>query len=73
MFYQVKPTFSHRHNGDGVTDSICSECLMSVATARVEHGLTQHEVAHVCDPVRLYQLFADPSRRSIAASADQSH
>jgi hypothetical protein len=61
MFLQAKPTFRHRQNADGMIDSICSECLMSVATARVEHGLTQHEVAHVCDPVRLYRLWSNPA------------
>jgi hypothetical protein len=28
-----------------------------------EHELARHEVAHVCDPLRLYQLGADPARR----------
>jgi hypothetical protein len=73
MFYQAKPTFRHRHRGDGVIDSVCCECLVTVASARIDYGLIQSEETHVCDPVRLYQLFADPSRRSIAASADQSH
>jgi hypothetical protein len=63
MFNQTKPSFRHRHNGDGVISSICSECLMSVATARIEQGLTQREISHVCDPVRLYQVWADPGSR----------
>ena len=67
MFYQAKPTFRHRQNRDGVIDSICYECLVTVATARIEYGLLQNEQAHVCDPVRIYQLFTDPSRRLNAA------
>ena len=35
------------------------------ASARVEDELTQHEDAYVCDPDRIYQLEADPSRRSL--------
>lgn len=50
MTYQAKPTFPHRHNKDGTVDSICSECLLTVATVRDERELTQHEEVHVCDP-----------------------
>lgn len=31
MTYQEKPSFPHRYNKDGVIDSICSECLLTVA------------------------------------------
>ena len=65
MTYQAKPTFPHRHNRDGTVDSICSECLLTVATVSVERELTQHEEAHVCNPLRLHQLGADPFRRSL--------
>jgi hypothetical protein len=44
-------------------DSICSDCLVTIASAKDEDALAQLERAHVCDPVRLYQLGADPSRR----------
>jgi hypothetical protein len=44
-------------------DSICSECLVTIASSKEEQELTRHESAHACDPVRLYQLGADPSRR----------
>jgi hypothetical protein len=50
LTYQAKPTFPHRHNKDGTVDSICSECLLTVATVRDERELTQHEEVHVCDP-----------------------
>jgi hypothetical protein len=72
MFYQAKPTFRHRQSRDGVIDSVCCECLRTVASARIEYGLIQNEQVHVCDPVRVYQLWADPSRRSIAAPTDPS-
>ena len=61
----AKPTFPHRHNKDGVIDSICSECLLTVASVRVERELAQHEEAHVCNPIRLHLLGADPFRRSM--------
>ena len=65
MTYQAKPTFPHRHNKDGTVDSICNECLLTVATVSVERELTQHEEAHECNPGRLCQLGADPFRRSL--------
>jgi hypothetical protein len=65
MTYQTKPTFPHRHNKDGIIDSICSECLLTVASVRVERELAQYEEAHVCSPLRLRLLGADPSRRSM--------
>jgi hypothetical protein len=67
MTYPVKPTFPHRHNKDGTVDSICSECLLTVATVRVERELTQHEEAHECNPLRLHLLGADPFRRSLVS------
>ena len=67
MSFQTKPTFRHRQNRDGVIDSICYECLVTVASARIEYGLVHNEEAHVCDPVRIYQLFTDPSRLLKAA------
>jgi hypothetical protein len=63
MAHQVRPTFPHRHNRNGIVDSICSECLVTIASSKEEQELTRHESAHACDPVRLYQLGADPSRR----------
>jgi hypothetical protein len=63
MAYQVRPTFPHRHNRNGIVDSIGSECLVTIASTRDEQELVRHEAAHVCDLVRLYQLGADPSRR----------
>jgi len=65
MGYQA--TFPHRFNRDGTVSSICSECLVTIAAAKDEHELARREHAHVCDPVRLYQLGADPSRRSLVS------
>ena len=72
MSLQTKPTFRHRHSGDGVIDSICSECLLTVASARIEFGLIRDEEAHVCDPVRLHRLRADRSRLSAPNKAAQT-
>lgn len=66
----ARPTFPHRHNKDGVIDSICSECLVTVASIAVERELMQYEDSHVCDPRRLYQLGVDRSRR---ASLERSY
>jgi hypothetical protein len=48
--------FAHRRNGDGSYDSICTRCLVAVASVQKEEQLRPHESAHVCDPVRLYQV-----------------
>jgi hypothetical protein len=55
MTHQAKLKFPHRHNVDGVIDSICRECFLTVASVSIEHELAQHEKAHVCNPVRLSQ------------------
>jgi hypothetical protein len=65
MTYQAGTTFPHRHNRDGIVDSICSECLMTVASTMDERELERHERVHVCDPIRLYQLGADPLRAAL--------
>jgi hypothetical protein len=70
MTYQAKPRFPHRHNKDGVIDSICSECLLTVASVRLDRELAKYEEAHVCDPIRLYQLGADPIRRSLRVRSE---
>jgi len=63
MALQAKPTFPHRHNRDGIVDSICSDCLLTIASSQVEGELYRLEESHVCDPLRIHQLWADPSRR----------
>jgi len=49
-------SFHHRHNRNGTHDSICSCCYMTVASATGESELHPFEDAHICDPVRLYQV-----------------
>jgi hypothetical protein len=41
--------FTHRKNSDGTVDSICRECLTTVAVEHVESMLSQREREHVCD------------------------
>ena len=42
--------FVHRLNDDGTTDSICSNCFATVATAAVsESVLEREEQKHKCD------------------------
>jgi hypothetical protein len=68
MTNQERPTFPHRHNRDGIVDSICSECLVTIASTMNERDLERQERAHICDPLRLYQLGADPGRRSLISA-----
>jgi hypothetical protein len=41
--------FTHRKNADGSVDSICRQCLTTVAIEHLETRLTQREREHVCD------------------------
>jgi len=50
-----RPRFPHRQNQDGSYDSICTTCLLTVASAWNEKDLACHEATHICDPVRVYQ------------------
>jgi len=52
----TKPKFTHKHNKDGTHDSVCFACLATVVSLRDEEDLPRHEAAHICDPIRLYQL-----------------
>jgi hypothetical protein len=48
--------FVHRNNSDGTIDSICTECIMVIATSRLEAALQEDEEGHKCDPFRLEYL-----------------
>ena len=48
--------FPHRGNPDGTIDSICSECIMIIATSHWEAGLQEAEDGHKCDPIRVAYL-----------------
>ena len=52
MAHLAYPLFPHRHNADGSFDSICTECLATVATRKTEDELYLAELSHVCDPLR---------------------
>jgi hypothetical protein len=49
-------SFAHRQHEDDGYDSICRKCFATVGSAQREEELHRHESAHVCDPVRLYQV-----------------
>jgi hypothetical protein len=48
--------FHHRHNRSGTYDSICNGCFMTVASTSDDTELAPFEGAHVCDPIRAYQV-----------------
>jgi hypothetical protein len=52
----MKSNFPHRLNRNGHYDSMCSVCLVTVASARNEADLTRYELGHACNPIRLSQL-----------------
>ena len=49
-------TSFHRHHDNGIFDSICKRCFVTIASVRDERQLSPLERTHVCDPVRVYQL-----------------
>jgi hypothetical protein len=59
--------FAHRSNRNGTTDTICRECLATVATATWEAELERAEHAHACDPGMLRQ-FKKPALQGARAS-----
>ena len=52
--------YPHRHNIGGTIDSICPDCLQTVASSRLESELHAAENNHYCDPERILQLWGNP-------------
>jgi hypothetical protein len=48
MTHTVSAAYAHRQNRDGSVDSICKTCFATVAQAKDELALTQHEGTHCC-------------------------
>lgn len=64
--------FAHRSNRNGTTDSICRECMSTVATAIWEAELDRAERKHACEPWA-QRSFTTSSRLEMRASPVQSH
>jgi hypothetical protein len=47
------PEFVHRSNPNGTTDSICTKCFLTVATAKWEANLDSAEQTHKCESWRV--------------------
>jgi len=52
------PHFPHRHNKDGMWESICSECFLAVAKESLEDELEVHERANVCKGLDLIAVYS---------------
>lgn len=63
--------FAHRFNRNGTTDTICRQCLATVATATWEAELERAERAHACDPWAA-QHFKSPSWQEMRPSLARS-
>jgi hypothetical protein len=70
------PEFVRRSKPDGKTDSICTKCYSTIATATWEADLDSAELSHLCEPWKLQGFrkqvkrvdpFLDPAKRSGAA------
>ena len=48
MAYSREPFFPHRRNRDGSFDSICLDCLLTIASHKTEDELVVAEKTHVC-------------------------
>ena len=48
--------FHHKHNKNGTHESVCGMCFMTVTTVSEESELSHFEDAHICDPVRVYEV-----------------
>ena len=44
------PSFARRRNHDASSDSICTRCYQTIASAGSVSDLTAYEEAHLCDP-----------------------
>jgi hypothetical protein len=50
------PHSPHRHNQNGIWESICSECILTVANAKLETELETEEKDHVCEGPELQRI-----------------
>jgi len=61
--------FPHRRNLNGSFDSICLKCLLTIANARTEAELEQHDKDHVCSPSILSQRIFDLAHAKVGYAA----
>jgi len=61
--------YPHRHNRDHSFDSICLTCLLTIANARTEAELEQHDKDHVCSPSILSQRIFDLAHAKVGYAA----
>lgn len=61
---QAGTQFVHRSNRNGTTDTICRQCLTTVATATWEAELDRAERVHACEPgmMRVFRKTARQER-----------
>lgn len=53
MALSREPFYPHRRKSDGSFDSICMNCLLTIASSRDEQELVAAEKVHVCQTVPL--------------------
>jgi hypothetical protein len=62
--------FPHRHNRDGLHDSICLACYATVASVQAEADLALFERGHVCDELLFY--FASQARPDLCVKGSKA-
>ena len=55
-------SFAHRHKLDGSYDSICKDCVRTIANSRDELDLDKPEQEHVCQGLNLDSIFYDRTK-----------
>jgi hypothetical protein len=75
--YRVKSDtfrqFAHRKNLDGTIDTICRQCIATVATVNDESELLRHEQQHICNPVQVerFSIIKPPSSAPVEEFEDR--
>lgn len=62
--------FVRRANANGTTDTICTRCFTTVATAMWESDLDEAEQRHLCNP-KLVEHWKDMAARKPEDGGDQ--
>jgi hypothetical protein len=65
MLSSASTHFPHRVNEDGIVDSICPRCYVTIGSSERESDLEKMELAHVCDPslVNYYKERDDAAKK----------
>jgi hypothetical protein len=64
-------TFPHKRRLDGIYESICPRCFITVGSRTIEDDLVESENAHICLGLNLSELLRPNSRKCISISSSK--